>query len=73
MAKVTGITKEGYVKTSDTLRLLAKRIDEGEEPEFFLVIDNGNATISSAFNDGEGSFFLLGAIEAEKMVMMYGD
>ena len=67
------ITDINTLKTSDTLRLLAKQIDEGGEPAFVLVapIDAQSAKIAMSVRDYP--YFILGVLEDVKLSILDGN
>ena len=49
------------------LRLLAKQIDDGEPTCYALCIVDSDNNVVSVHNNGENTYMLIGALEAEKI------
>lgn len=56
-------------KSATALRLLAKQIEAGEEPEYCLVILDEDDNVVAAHNANRRPYMLIGAVEAEKLAI----
>jgi len=71
MAEVTQLNKP--VRTACALRILADKIDKGEQPDFFLAYLNEDDTISSVFKATDEPFVLVGVLESLKLDILDGN